>query len=180
MPCTRVACALSDLLGIVIAKDVMVTMADGEPLAGRWPTILAFRTPPLADDLEVTGPITVHLEISSSAPDTDFTAKLIDEYPHGFAMNLVDSILRVRYRDGWDHEVLMQAGRVYPITIQLPPTSNLFVRGHRLRLDISSSNFPRFDVNPNTGEAMGRHTHSVLATNTVHIGTARVVLPVIP
>jgi uncharacterized protein len=148
-------------------------------LADR-PDVLVFRTAPLEHDLEVTGPMTVQLRISSSTPDTDFTAKLIDEYPDGFALNLVDSILRVRYRDGWDHEVLMQPGQVYPIMIHLPPTSNLFTRGHRIRLDISSSNFPRFDVNPNTGEPVGRHTHSVVATNTVHFGASHLVLPVIP
>src|SRR5262249_1112238 len=139
-----------------------------------------FRTPPLREDLEVTGPITAQLWISSSASDTDFTAKVIDEYPDGFAMNLVDSILRVRYRDGWDHEAFLQPGEVYKITIQLPPTSNLFVRGHRIRLDISSSNFPRFDVNPNTGEPVGRHTRMQVATNTIHCGRSHVVLPVIP
>ncbi len=144
------------------------------------PDVLVFRTPPLDHDLEVTGPISVHLWISSSASDTDFTAKLIDEYPNGFALNLVDSILRVRYREGWDHETLMQPGTVYPVTLQLPPTSNLFARGHRVRLDISSSNFPRFDVNPNTGEPVGRHTHTEVATNTVHFGQSQVILPAIP
>lgn len=150
------------------------------PRLEERPDVLVFRTPPLEHDVEVTGPITVQVWISSSAPDTDVTAKLIDEYADGFAMNLVDSILRVRFRDGWDHEVFMQPGTVYPITIQLPPTSNLFARGHRIRLDISSSNFPRFDVNPNTGEPVGRHTRSVVATNTVHFGQSQVLLPVIP
>ena len=97
-------------------------------------------------------------------------------------MNLADSIIRVRYRDGWHREVLMQPGEVVQVEIHMPPTSNLFVRGHRIRLDISSSNFPRFDVNPNTGELVGRHTHSEVATNTVLFDRARsshVVLPVI-
>jgi putative CocE/NonD family hydrolase len=142
--------------------------------------VLVFRTPPLEQDVELSGPISARLWVSSSAIDTDFTAKLIDEYPDGFAMNLVDSILRLRYRDGWDHEVLMQPDQVYPITIALPPTSNLFTRSHRIRVDISSSNFPRFDVNPNTGEPVGRHTHTQVATNTVHCGKSHVVLPVIP
>jgi putative CocE/NonD family hydrolase len=139
-------------------------------LADR-PDVLVFETAPLDSDVEVTGPMTVNLWISSTAPDTDFTAKLIDvypstdDYPDGFALNLGDSIIRVRYRNGWDHEVPMQPGEVYHVQIQLPPTSNLFVRGHRIRLDISSSNFPRFDVNPNTGEPVGRHTHSVVARN---------------
>jgi putative CocE/NonD family hydrolase len=156
-------------------------------LADR-PDVLVFETAPVRSDVEVTGPMTVKLWISSTASDTDFTAKLIDvypasaDYPEGFALNLADSIIRVRYRDGWDHEVLLQPGQVTPVEIQLPPTSNLFVRGHRIRLDISSSNFPRFDVNPNTGEPVGRHTHSVVATNTVYFdraGPSHVVLPVI-
>ncbi len=165
--------------GIVGARPPYPRLADR-------PDVLVFRTPPLEHDIEVTGPMTVQLLISSSAPDTDFTAKLIDEYPPnadfpaGFAMNLVDSIFRVRFRDGWDHEVFMRPGHVCPITISLPPTSNVFATGHRIRLDISSSNFPRFDVNPNTGEPMGRHTHSVTATNTVHLGESHVVLPIIP
>jgi putative CocE/NonD family hydrolase len=188
-----VAFALSDLYGVVIAKNIMLPMGDGirlaadiyrpaengEPIAGQLPTILA-RTSYASPPSEVTGAITVQLWISSSTPDTDFTAKLIDEYPQGFAMNLVDSILRVRYREGWDHEVFMEPGTLYPITIQLPPTSNQFARRHRIRLDVSSSNFPRFDVNPNTGEPVGRHTHSLVATNTVHFGKSHVVLPVIP
>lgn len=159
------------------------------PLLAARPDVLVFQTPPLEHPVEVTGEIEVHLWISSSAVDTDFTAKLIDvyppneDYPHGYHMNLVDSIIRTRYRDGWDKEVLMQPGQVYRVQIKLPPTSNLFQVGHRIRLDISSSNFPRFDVNPNTGEPVGRHTHTVVAHNTVYLDRARpshVVLPIIP
>ena len=158
------------------------------PLAAR-PDVLVFQTPPLAAPVEVTGPITVTLWISSSAVDTDFTAKLLDvyppseDYPDGYHMNLVDSIIRVRYREGWEREVLMTPGEIYRVTITLPPTSNLFAAGHRLRLDISSSNFPRFDVNPNTGEPVGRHTHLVIAHNAVYLDRAhpsRVTLPIIP
>jgi uncharacterized protein len=121
--------------------------------------VLVFATPPLKDELEVTGPVTVGLWIASDAPDTDFTAKLIDvyppsaDYPHGFAMNLTEGLLRVRYRDSCERPALMIPGEVYAITIELFPVANLFGRGHRLRLDISSSNFPNFDVNPNSGEA---------------------------
>jgi predicted acyl esterase len=157
------------------------------PLAAR-PDVLVFQTPPLPADVEVTGAITVHLWISSSAVDTDFTAKLLDvypsneDYPDGYHLNLVDFVLRVRYRDGWDHELLMTPDEIYPIRIELPPTSNLFRRGHRIRLDVSSSNFPRFDVNPNTGEPVGRHTHLVVAHNAVYCDAAHpshVVLPII-
>jgi putative CocE/NonD family hydrolase len=98
-------------------------------------------------------------------------------------MNLVDSVLRARFRDGWEREEPMEPGEVYAITIPLPPTSNLFAAGHRIRLDISSSNLPRLDVNPNTGEPLGRHTRTVPAENTVYLDRARpshVVLPIIP
>jgi putative CocE/NonD family hydrolase len=158
------------------------------PLAMRS-DVLVFQTEPLAEDVEVTGPIEVYLWISSSAVDTDFTAKLIDvyppnaNYPGGYHLNLTDSILRVRYREGFDQPTLMTPGEIYHIRISLAPTSNLFQAGHRIRLDISSSNFPRFDINPNTGEPMGRHTHTVVARNTVYFSKdypSHVVLPVIP
>lgn len=158
------------------------------PLAAR-PDVLVFQTPPLEEAVELTGPITVNLWISSSAPDTDFTAKLVDvypanaDYPNGYDLILVDSIIRTRFREGWDREVMMTPGEVYPVTIELPPTSNLFQAGHRIRIDISSSNFPRFDLNPNTGEPMGRHTHTKVALNTVHLDAnhpSHAVLPVIP
>jgi predicted acyl esterase len=146
--------------------------------------ILVYETPPLTEPLEVTGRAEVHLRISSSAPDTDFTAKLIDvyppndDYPDGYDLLLCDSIIRCRYREGFDREVFMAPGHQYDVFILLPPTSNLFAAGHRIRIDVSSSNFPRLDRNPNTGEPMGRHTHEAVAENAVHAG--RVVLPVIP
>lgn len=158
------------------------------PLATR-PDILVFQTAPLEAAIEVTGPITVRLWISSSAVDTDFTAKLLDvyppneDYPGGYHMNLVDSIIRTRFRNGYECEELMEPGTVCPAQIELPPTSNLFQIGHRIRLDISSSNFPRFDVNPNTGEALGRHTHQIVARNVVYLDAAHpshVILPIIP
>ena len=136
----------------------------------------------------MTGPITARLWVSSSAVDTDFTSKLIDvyppngDYPEGFDMILTDSIIRARYRNSWEKPELMTPGEIYEVQITLPPTSNLFKAGHRIRLDISSSNFPRFDLNPNTGEPMGRHTYSFVAHNTVYLDRERpshVVLPVI-
>ena len=84
-------------------------------------------------------------------------------------MNLCDSILRTRYRNSWTEPEMMSKNKVYPITVLLTPTSNLFKAGHRIRVDISSSNFPRFDINPNTGEPMGRHTHTQPAQNTIHL-----------
>jgi len=157
-------------------------------LAAR-PDVLVFQTAPLPDDVEITGSCVVRLWISSEAPDTDFTAKLVDvypatiDYPHGYHLGLVDSILRARYRNSWEEEELMTPGSVHEVEIPLPPISNIFKRGHRIRIDISSSNFPRFDVNPNTGEPVGRHTHSVVTRNTVHVSRTRpshVVLPIIP
>src|SRR5207244_1767896 len=143
------------------------------PLSERA-DVLVFQTAPLEAQLEVTGPISVRLWVSSSAVDTDFTAKLVDVYPEpsgprsgGYAMLLVDSIRRMRFRNGYDREEPMAAGEVYEVEIALPPTSNLIVPGHRIRVDVSSSSFPRFDVNPNTGEPLGRHTRTVVAENVV-------------
>ena len=158
------------------------------PLAERA-DVLVFQTAPLESNVEVTGPITANLWISSDCPDTDFTIKLVDVYPpnadygQGFAMNVTDGILRVRYRDSWERPSMMTPGTIYPIRVTAFPTSNLFARGHRIRLDISSSNFPHFDVNPNTGEPEARATSSRTATNRVWLDASRpshVVLPIIP
>jgi len=160
----------------------------GRPLAERS-DVLVFQTPPLEADLEVIGPIEAELWISSDCPDTDFTIKLVDvyppnaDYPDGFAMNLTDGILRCRYRDAWDRPTMMRPGEVYRISVSAFPTANLFKAGHRIRLDVSSSNFPHFDLNPNTGEPEGRWTAMRTATNTVHLDAARpsrVILPVVP
>ena len=162
--------------------------ATGElPLSERR-DVLVFRTEPLEEDVEVTGPVEVVLQVSSTAPDTDFTAKLIDEYPPnhdyplGFDLNIGDSITRMRYRSSLERAELMEPGKVYTVRIHLYPTSNLFQKGHRIRLDISSSNFPRFDLNPNTGEPLQEHRRMVPADNTVHHDRARashVVLPIV-
>jgi putative CocE/NonD family hydrolase len=160
---------------------------DSLPLAARN-DVLVFESAPLEKDIEVTGPIEVRLWVSTSATDTDFTAKLVDvyppnpDYPHGFAMNLTDSIVRLRYRESLETQKLVEPGEVVPVNIVLYPTSNLFARGHRIRLDISSSNFPRFDVNPNTGEPVGKSRSWSLAVNSLHHGPetpSSVVLPVV-
>ena len=157
------------------------------PLSERG-DVLVFQTEPLQQDLEVTGTITIELQVSSSAPDTDFTAKLIDQYPpsadhpQGYAMNITDGILRCRYRNSWEQPELMTPGEVVAITIEPMPTSNLFRKGHRIRLDISSSNFPRFDVNPNTGAPEGSAGPRQVAVNSLHLGgchASRIVLPVV-
>ena len=158
------------------------------PLADR-PDVLVFETAPLEEDVEITGPIEIRLWISSDAPDTDFTAKLIDHYPpgpdnpDGFAMNLTDGILRCRYRNSWEKPEALNAGEIARIMIEPMPASNLFKKGHRIRLDISSSNFPHFDVNPNTFEPEGKAIRRQCAVNTVHMDRLRpshVILPLIP
>ncbi len=158
------------------------------PLSARN-DVLVFQTEPLADDVEVTGEIAVKLWASSSAPDTDFTAKLIDVYPAaadfpgGFDLNIADGIVRARFRESLKAEKLMQPGTVYEFVIKLYPTSNVFKKGHRIRVDISGSSFPRFDVNPNTGEPLGDNRRWQTAVNAVHHDQERpshIVLPVIP
>jgi len=161
---------------------------DTLPLAARS-DVLVFQTPELPEALEVTGPLTVKLWASTSATDTDFTAKLIDvhppnpDYPNGFAQNISDSILRGRYRNGRERAELMEPGTVYELEIVLYPTSNVFGKGHRIRVDISSSNFPRFDVNPNTGGPLGRDRRFALAEQAIYHDPehpSHIVLPVIP
>jgi putative CocE/NonD family hydrolase len=158
------------------------------PLSERR-DVLVFQTDPLPEDLEVTGPVVVQLFVSSSAVDTDFTAKLIDvyprsaDYPLGFDLNIGDSITRMRYRNSLEKAELMEPGKVYPVAIHLYPTANIFAKAHRIRLDISSSNFPRFDLNPNTGEPLQQHRRMIFADNQVHHNgeqASYILLPVIP
>ncbi len=158
------------------------------PLSERR-DVLVFHTPPLDHDTEVTGSVEAKLWVASSAPDTDFTVKLVEEiapnpdYPLGFDLNIGDSILRMRYREGLDHEAgPMRPGEVVPITITLYPTANVFKKGSRIRVDVSSSNYPRFDRNPNTGEPLGEFRRMVTAENTLYHDSAhpsRVVLPIV-
>lgn len=158
------------------------------PLSARK-DVLVFETAPLSEDCEVTGAIEAELWVSSDCLDTDFTIKLIDvyppnsDYPRGFAMNLTDGILRARYRDSWEQPSLLEPGRIYRIEVKAFPTSNLFAKGHKIRLDISSSNFPHFDVNPNTGGPEGIDRNWRIATNMLHLGIAypsRLFLPIVP
>ena len=158
---------------------------DGVALNTR-PDVLTFQTGELDEDVEATGPITVRLWASSTAVDTDFTAKLIevlpptDSYPDGLAINITDSIIRARFRNGWEEEELMEPGEVYLLEFELFPTSNLFRAGHRIRVDISSSNFPRFDVNPNTGGLLGLDRSYITAVQSIYHDSERpscIVLP---
>ena len=164
----------------------LIFCRDTLPLAQRT-DVLVFQTPPLEHEVELTGPVVAKLWVSSSAPDTDFTVKLIDvypssgDYPDGFAMNLADSVLRLRFRNGFKHEEFLNPGEVYPIDIDVGPISNRFMPGHRIRVDISSSNYPQFDANTNTGEPLGRERNRQVATQAVYHDIARashVLLPV--
>jgi len=148
----------------------------GEPLEAR-DDVLTFRTEPLDEDVVVAGPIRVRVYGETDAADTDFTAKLIDEYPasddypDGYALNLCDSICRGRFRGYRDEPDPVEPGEVYEYYMEPYPTANVFEKGHRIRLDVSSSNFPRYDVNHNTGEALyggADDADPVVATNTVH------------
>jgi putative CocE/NonD family hydrolase len=139
---------------------------DQRPVEAR-DDVLVYSTPPLAADMEVTGPVTLELYVKSSAVDTDFTAKLLDVRPDGFAQNMTEGILRARYRDSQEKPSLITPGQVYKLTVDVWSTSNVFKKGHALRLEVSSSNFPRFDRNLNTGEDNGTGTRFVTATNSV-------------
>ena len=133
------------------------------------PDILVYSTEPLKEGIEVSGPIEVTLYASSDAKDTDFTVKLIDVYPDGRAYNLDETIQRMRYRNGYDKPLTwMEAGKVYKVTLQPMTTSNYFEAGHRIRLEVSSSNFPRFDRNLNTGGKNYDESQGVVARNAVH------------
>jgi putative CocE/NonD family hydrolase len=129
--------------------------------------VLVYSIGPLAQDLDVTGPVKATLFVKSTAVDTDFTGKLVDVGPDGFAMDVAEGILRMRYRDSREHASLMNPGQSYEITLDLWATSNVFLHGHTLRLEISSSNFPRFDRNLNTGEEIKNGRRFASATNTI-------------
>jgi len=169
-------------------SDYWACKGDVRPLSARN-DVLVFQTSPLQADLEVTGRLIVKLWASSSAPDTDFTAKLTDVYPPsndfptGVDLNVADSIIRARYRTSREKSELMTPGQVYEFTIEMYPTSLVFKKGHRIRVDISSSNFPRFDVNPNTGEPLNRNRRCAVATNSIYHDPqhpSHIEMPVIP
>jgi putative CocE/NonD family hydrolase len=145
--------------------------------------VLVYTTPAFAKDTEVTGPVSLDLFVSSSAVDTDFTGKLVDVWPDGFAQNLTEGILRLRYRNSQEKTELANPGETYHITLDLWATSNVFLAGHKLRLEVSSSNFPRFDRNLNTGEEQARATRMIKATNVIYHNKAHpsaLILPVVP
>jgi putative CocE/NonD family hydrolase len=145
--------------------------------------VLVYTSQPLDQPLEVTGPVKMLLFAESTATDTDFTAKLVDVYPDGRAFNLCDGIIRARYRESITEPTLIEAGRVYCYEIDLWVTSNVFLPGHRIRVEVSSSNFPRFDRNPNSGKRFGTDTELLKATQVIYHQTdqaSHIILPVIP
>lgn len=145
--------------------------------------VVSFSTQPLAADLVVSGRVIVKLFAASSASDTDFTAKLVDVGPDNYARNVVDGIVRARYRDSDQTQTLLVPGKINEYTIDLWSTSYLFKEGHRIRVDISSSNFPRFDRNPNTGDTFGKNGKLSAAQNTIYFGKdypSLILLPSVP
>jgi hypothetical protein len=152
--------------------------------------VLVYATPAMAEDIEVTGPVSLELYAKSSAVDTDFTAKLVDVWPNGFAQNLTEGIIRARYRDSRQTPELMNPGQIYKVNIDVWSTSNVFKKGHILRLEVSSSNFPRFDRNLNTGRMRYLRTSDTpaaaqfeKATNTIlHDAEhpSALILPIVP
>jgi hypothetical protein len=146
-----------------------IPMGPRDQRAAGWrPDVLVYTSAPLEADVEVTGPIKVVLWAASTAPDTDFTAKLVDVYPSGFAMNVAQGIIRARYRESFEEPTLLEPGRVYRYEIDCWSSSNAFRAGHRIRVEISSSNFPQFDRNPNTGHPFGLDAEYEQATQTVY------------
>jgi putative CocE/NonD family hydrolase len=140
---------------------------DQRPIEER-PDVLVYTSEPLTEGLEVSGPIDFTVYVSSDRRDSDITVKLLDVYPDGSAYNLDETIQRLRYRDGYDKQVFMEPGRVYKVAVQPMTTSNWFAPGHRIRIEVSSSNFPRFDRNLNTGGNNYDETAALIARNVVH------------
>jgi putative CocE/NonD family hydrolase len=168
--------------------DRFIGCKDHLPLETR-PDVVVFKSAPLEQDMEITGPIEVKLWASSDAPDTDFTAKLIDEYPanmdypYGFQLYLNKGIVRARYRNSREQQEFMKPGEVYPFTIKVYPTANRYMKGHRIVVHLSSSDFPEFDRNPNTGEPLGKSRMKRVAINTVFHNAkypSHIVLPIVP
>ncbi len=155
---------------------------DQRPVEERQ-DVLVYTGPELTDDVEVTGPISVELYAATTARDTDFTAKLVDVHPDGRAINLCDGIIRGRYRESSKDPELLEPGKVYKYTIDLTVTSNVFKKGHQMRVEISSSNFPRFDRNTNTGNTFAEDDQIVQATQTIYHDAdhpSHILLPIIP
>jgi putative CocE/NonD family hydrolase len=146
--------------------------------------VLVYTTEPLDRDVEVTGPIVIKLFASTTARDTDFTAKLIDVYPDGTAYNLTEGIIRGRFRRSlYDPAVLVTPNDIAEYTVPLQPTSNVFLAGHSIRVHVTSSNFPLWDRNPNTGNPQGMDAETRIAHQTIYHDRehpSHILLPIIP
>ena len=160
-----------------------VTMGPRDQRPNEYrPDVLVYTSEVLESDMEVTGPVKLVLYASSSARDTDFSAKLVDVFPDEYAMNVAQGIQRARYRDSWESPELMEPGEVYKFEIDLWSTSNCFLKGHRIRVEVTSSNFPQFDRNPNTGHDFGQDAEMVKANQTILHDSehpSHIILPVI-
>jgi len=157
---------------------------DNQPVETR-PDVLVYSSAPLTEDVEVTGPIMAKLFASTTARDTDWTVKLVDVYPEASqpAYNVADGILRARYRLALENPELLEPGRTYEFTVDLANSSNVFRKGHRIRIEVASSNFPEFDRNPNTGHSLYTDDELAVAHQTVYHDNSRasyVLLPIIP
>jgi putative CocE/NonD family hydrolase len=144
--------------------------------------VLVYTSEPVAEDMEITGSIRATLYVSSDAKDTDFTVKLVDVYPDGTAYNIDDTIFRARYREGYDKQVFMEDGEVYELKLTPMSTSYQFKKGHSIRVEVSSSKFPQYMRNLNTGGNNYDETEGVVARNTLHHSRqylSRIVLPVV-
>ena len=149
----------------------------------RRDDVLVYSTEPLEEDVEVTGSAELTLYASSSAPDTDFTGTLVDVHPNGKAIIITEGIVRARFRESYEEPTLIEPGQVYEYRFRLWETSNLFKAGHRIRLEVSSSNFPRFDRNQNTGHQPGMDAEVQVARQTIYHDAdhpSQITLPVIP
>ena len=156
---------------------------DQQHIEAERKDVLCYTTEPFAEGIEVSGFIDIVLNVSSDAQDTDFTVKLVDVLPDGTAYNLDETIQRVRYRKGYDREVFMEDGTVYELAVSPMTISNVFLAGHRIRVEVSSSNFPRFARNLNTGGPNHNESEPKVARNTVHhsqLHPSRIVLSVLP
>jgi putative CocE/NonD family hydrolase len=149
----------------------------------RRDDVLVYTSELMEEDTEVTGPIKIQLFAASSSEDTDFTAKLLDVHPNGYSQRLTDGMVRARFRDGMDKPKWIEANKVYEYQIDCWNTSNVFKKGHRIRLEISSSAFPKYDRNLNTKTALGQTSEMVAAKQTIHHSEffpSAIILPIIP
>jgi putative CocE/NonD family hydrolase len=144
--------------------------------------VLVYTSSILKEPVAIAGPVRMKLHAATDGPDTDYFVKLVDVHPNGFAMNIAEGILRARYRAGLDRAELLKPGEIYEFEIDMRGTANVFLSGHRIRVDITSSNFPQYDRNPNTGEDLGSSDRLRVARQTVFHGPKRrshILLPVV-